>query len=75
MSIIRCEGHSPLCIDLIDTDIDQEAFCEVGNMRRMDRTLVLCHACRDHREAMQDRGDAAASFAADLELAGAGGMK
>jgi len=50
MSMIRCEGHSGLCIDLIDSDADPDCFVEVGNMRRMDRTLVLCHACRDHRE-------------------------
>lgn len=56
MSMIRCEGSSNGCCELIDSDADPECFVEVGNMRRLHSTKVLCVACRDEREAEIERG-------------------
>lgn len=43
MSIIMCER----CNHRIDSDYDAECFVEIGNMRRLHQTIVLCEACRD----------------------------
>ena len=59
MSICVCES----CDRYIDSDFDPDCFVEVGNMRRLHQTKVLCEACRDkyfaEQEAEQDAADAA----------------
>ena len=59
MSIIVCES----CDAYIDSDFDCDCFVEVGNMRRLHQTKVLCERCRDEyfakQEAEQDAADAA----------------
>lgn len=61
MSIIVCQG----CDAYIDSDFDADCFVEVGNMRRLTKTKVLCEPCRDkyfcELEAEQDAADAAAA--------------
>lgn len=47
MSMDRCSG----CDRPIDTDDDPECYVEVGNMRRLHKTICLCEFCRDEREA------------------------
>lgn len=46
MSCVRCES----CSTIIDSDFDLECFVEVGNMRRLHQTMVLCEHCRGRRE-------------------------
>jgi len=43
MSMIRCEE----CDEIFDSDEDPECFVEVGNMRRLHQTKVICEYCRD----------------------------
>lgn len=74
MSVIRCEG--PGCNVQIDTDQDTE--CVVPDPRHSlagHPDLIRCTNCRDKMLADHERGDDAASFAADLEAAGYGGIK
>ena len=47
MSMCTCER----CDRMIDSDDDPDCFVEVGNMRRLHSTIVLCEWCRDDREA------------------------
>ena len=54
MSMIRCDG----CDRIIDSDDDPDCFVEVGNMRRMNFTKVMCERCRDeYYSAMDDQAD------------------
>lgn len=46
MSMCRCER----CSKLIDSDFDMDCFVEVGNMRRLNDTIILCEHCREERE-------------------------
>lgn len=46
MSMCVCER----CAAYIDSDFDLECFVEVGNMRRLHDTIILCERCRDERE-------------------------
>jgi hypothetical protein len=46
MSMCRCDG----CSRIIDSDDDPECFVEVGNMRRLHDTIILCEPCREDRE-------------------------
>ena len=50
MSMVICER----CDTLIDSDDDPECFCEIGNMRRLNQTIVLCENCRDRELDEQD---------------------
>lgn len=43
MSMCICDK----CGDPIDSDNDPDCFVEVGNMRRMHKTEIICEACRD----------------------------
>lgn len=43
MSMIRCED----CDRIIDSDDDPECFVEVGNMRHLYKTKILCEPCRE----------------------------
>jgi len=52
MSMIVCER----CDRYIDSDDDPDCFVEVGNMRRLHQTKVLCEFCRDKLE--QEEPDA-----------------
>jgi len=61
MSMVLCSR----CDAFVDSDDDPECFVEVGNMRRLHKTIVLCEACRDLDEMMAE--EAAASEAAMLE--------
>lgn len=70
MSMVRCEG--PGCNAPIDTDQDVECEVEVGNMRRLHKTITLCPNCRDRHQAELDRSD---DIDPDYIAAGAGGMK
>ena len=67
MSIIVCEG----CDAYIDSDFDADCFVEVGNMRRLHQTKVMCERCRDEyfalKEAEQDAADAACNRAQEQE--------
>lgn len=47
MSICVCDK----CSAYIDSDFDMDCFVEVGNMRRMNETIILCERCREEREA------------------------
>ena len=51
MSIVICER----CDAWVDSDNDPEVFVEIGNMRRLHQTIVLCESCRDRddRDRMQ----------------------
>jgi hypothetical protein len=51
MSIVICER----CGAWIDSDFDPDCFVEIGNMRRLHGTIVLCEPCRDRddRDRMQ----------------------
>ncbi len=54
MSMIACQR----CPTLIDSDDDPECFVEVGNMRRLHKTVILCEACREKHfeEAAEEAG-------------------
>ncbi len=49
MSMVNCEE----CNAYIDSDVDCDCFVEVGNMRRLHKTIVLCEPCREKREDQQ----------------------
>lgn len=51
MSMIRCED----CSRPIDSDYDADCLVEVGNMRRLHETKILCEPCRDRRQDEEDR--------------------
>ena len=51
MSMVICEG----CDALTDSDDDPDCFVEVGNMRRLHQTKILCQSCRERREEELDR--------------------
>jgi hypothetical protein len=46
MSMVCCEK----CGHLIDSDEDGDCFVEVGNMRRLHKTIILCESCREDRD-------------------------
>ena len=46
MSMVICED----CDASFDSDDDPDCFVEIGNMRRMNKTIVLCENCRGRRE-------------------------
>lgn len=39
------------CGRFVNTDDDPDAFVEVGNVRRMNWTVIVCEKCRDERDA------------------------
>ena len=43
MSMCVCES----CDRYIDSDDDPDCFVEVGNMRRLHQTKVMCEPCRE----------------------------
>ena len=45
MSIDRCH----FCNRAVDTDEDDEAYVEIGNMRRLTSIVCVCERCRDSR--------------------------
>ena len=51
MSMCICKE----CFAYIDSDDDPECFVEVGNMRRMNWTIILCDRCREEREMEAER--------------------
>ena len=55
MSMCVCRD----CAAYIDSDDDPECFVEVGNMRRLHQTIILCEKCRcgreDEREWMESQ--------------------
>lgn len=53
MSMCSCSK----CGDLIDSDDDPDCFVEVGNMRRLHRTIILCVRCREQYYEDLERGD------------------
>jgi|GEM_PF-5740201 len=61
MSMIRCD-HCPA---LIDSDDDPDCFVEVGNMRRLSETIVMCEPCRDRWREKREAEEAAADRAID----------
>ena len=65
MSLDRCHD----CERLVDTDDDPECYVEVGNMRRLHKTICLCEFCRDERENDADWGNFDTPEANDLERA------
>ena len=46
MSMCVCQQ----CDAYIDSDDDPDCFVEVGNMRKLNQTIVLCEICREKRE-------------------------
>ena len=46
MSMCVCQR----CDAYIDSDFDPDCFVEVGNMRKLNQTIVLCEKCREERE-------------------------
>ena len=52
MSIVVCEK----CDAYIDSDFDPDCFVEVGNMRRLYKTEVMCERCRDKYYNEQEGG-------------------
>ena len=50
MSIVVCSG----CDAYIDSDFDCDCFVEVGNMRRLHHTIVLCERCREEHESQEE---------------------
>ena len=46
MSMCVCQR----CDAYIDSDFDPDCFVEVGNMRKLNQTIVLCENCREERE-------------------------
>ena len=46
MSIERCHK----CERYIDTDFDSECYVDIGNMRRTEHIVPLCHVCREDCE-------------------------
>lgn len=59
MSMCTCER----CGWLIDSDDDPECFVEVGNMRRLHSTIILCEPCRDLREQALEEDAAQQAYA------------
>ena len=56
MSMVICED----CDALIDSDDDPDCFVEIGNMRRLHATKVMCEYCRDkYFEDQDDQAGAA----------------
>lgn len=53
MSIVLCET----CDRLIDSDEDPDCFVEIGNMRRLVYTEVMCASCRERLLEEDDRRD------------------
>lgn len=43
MSICICEK----CDRWIDSDSDPDCFVEVGNMRKLTDTIIMCEPCRE----------------------------
>ena len=46
MSIDTC-AH---CDRWIDADDDPDCYVEIGNMKRLHKTICLCEPCRDRRQ-------------------------
>jgi hypothetical protein len=46
MSMVICVD----CDSLIDSDDDPECFVEIGNMRRLHQTIIICENCRGRRD-------------------------
>jgi predicted metal-binding protein len=66
MSIERCQA----CDAQIDTDFDDGCYIEVGNMRRHHSEIILCKACRQDRDEIEEeRANAcdAGMFLAEME--------
>ena len=69
MSMVICED----CDRLFDSDDDPDCFIEVGNMRRLHKTKILCESCREdwleelEQEAYWDRVDEGRQRAKDGE--------
>ena len=51
MSMVICAD----CDSLIDSDDDPECFVEIGNMRRLHQTIILCENCRGRRDGYEMR--------------------
>ena len=43
------------CAAYVDTDDDPDFYVEVGNMRRLHKTIGLCGSCREEREMELER--------------------
>lgn len=58
------------CSAYIDSDEDPDCFVEVGNMRRLHKTVILCAGCRDERERQEEALQALADQAQELGMYG-----
>ena len=54
------------CNAFIDSDDDPECFVEVGNMRRMHETIILCEKCREERLEQEEADASQAAYAEQL---------
>lgn len=52
MSMARCDE----CDAIFDTDNDPDCFVEVGNMRRLHKTKIICMYCREDAEETSNAG-------------------
>lgn len=59
MSIIQCKQ----CDAFIDSDDDPDCFVYVGNYRRLHAEIILCEACREHREQELEAEDSQRALA------------
>lgn len=59
MSMCVCKD----CAAYVDSDDDPDCFVEVGNMRRMNWTEIVCEPCREKRMDEADYQESAASLA------------
>ena len=50
MSMVRCDN----CDLIFDSDADPDCFVEVGNMRRLHQTKIMCPPCREDYENEQE---------------------
>jgi hypothetical protein len=54
MSMDTCQ----LCGRIVDTDDDPDFYVELGNMRRLHKTIGLCDLCRDKCHETIERNEA-----------------
>lgn len=50
MSMARCDR----CDAVFDTDNDPDCFVEVGNMRRLHQTQIVCEYCREDEQKLRE---------------------
>lgn len=62
MSMCTCEE----CGRFINSDDDPECFVEIGNMRRLHKTIILCESCRNERWEELERQEGMAASVEEM---------